>query len=309
MPRMNDPISLAIALSRDDRPIGSLDEWWQRHEDVSKNASRPIDRAILGGAIADRVGYAFASGYQAALGALVPDAAAKTALLATEEGGAHPRAITTSLRSASGPELTLDGKKQWCTMASFADVLLVVARVGEDETGRPRLRLARIHRVRAGVTMEPLPETPFAPEIPHAVVTLDSVRVRPEEVLEGDGYDRYLKPFRTVEDLHVHAALFGYLLALAVRSGSSPELVEALLTAIAAARGLADLDPSLSSTHLALAGLLTMSREVVSRAGRVIDAIGGDTAARWSRDLPLLGVAGRAREKRREVARERLLRS
>ena len=36
--------------------------------------------------------------------------------------------------------------------------------------------------------------------------------VEPEEVLPGDGYLRYLKPFRTVEDLYVQAALLGCLL-------------------------------------------------------------------------------------------------
>ena len=37
------------------------------------------------------------------------------------------------------------------------------------------------------------------------------------DLLPGDGYDIYLKPFRTIEDIHVHAALIGYLVGVARR--------------------------------------------------------------------------------------------
>ena len=50
-------------------------------------------------------------------------------------------------------------------------------------------------------------------EIPHAEVGLDRVRVEASAVLPGDGYADYVKPFRTIEDAHVHCALLGYLVA------------------------------------------------------------------------------------------------
>ena len=53
------------------------------------------------------------------------------------------------------------------------------------------------------MTIEDRPPTPFAPEIPHARITLANVTVRDEDVLPGDGYARYLKPFRTIEDTFV----------------------------------------------------------------------------------------------------------
>ena len=39
----------------------------------------------------------------------------------------------------------------------------------------------------------------FVPEISHAEVELDRVKVSDADVLPGDGYDDYLKPFRTIE--------------------------------------------------------------------------------------------------------------
>ncbi len=51
----------------------------------------PLEAAVRGGARADRVGYAFAAGYQAALRALFPLAPGQLgSLCATEAHGAHP---------------------------------------------------------------------------------------------------------------------------------------------------------------------------------------------------------------------------
>jgi hypothetical protein len=36
--------------------------------------------------------------------------------------------------------------------------------------------------------------------------------LRPEDLLPGDGYDRYLKPFRSIEDIHIQAATLAWVL-------------------------------------------------------------------------------------------------
>ncbi|MBZ0234822.1 MAG: acyl-CoA dehydrogenase family protein, partial [Deltaproteobacteria bacterium] len=192
---------------------------------------RPIDRAVHGGYEADRVGAAFVAGYSAALRALVPGAPPRTSLCATEAGGAHPRAITTRL----DPELRLVGAKRWSTLATEAELLLVVATIGADEAGRSRLKLVRVSPRAPGVTITAMPPPPFAPEVSHAELTLDT-QVAPADVLPGDGYTDYLKPFRTVEDIHVHGAMLGWLLGLAARHAWPHELVERLLAAVASLR-------------------------------------------------------------------------
>jgi alkylation response protein AidB-like acyl-CoA dehydrogenase len=256
---------------------------------------RPIDRAVRGGHDADRLGAAFVHGYRAALRALVPGAPARTSLCATEEGGAHPRAIATSLDD----ELRLRGAKKWATLAAEAELLLVVASVGSDDTGRNRLRLVKVSPTAPGVTITPMPPPPFAPEVGHAQIALDT-KVAAGDVLPGDGYDDYLKPFRTVEDIHVHAALLGWMLGLGERHGWPHELIERLLAGVAALRSLAAAPPLAAATHLALAGAIAATRELVERAPW--SSLDPEARARWERDRPLLDVAGRARTARLEAA-------
>ena len=49
------------------RACESVADWWPRHRTIALEHSDPIHQAIGGGFVADRVGWAFASGYQAAL--------------------------------------------------------------------------------------------------------------------------------------------------------------------------------------------------------------------------------------------------
>jgi acyl-CoA dehydrogenase len=256
---------------------------------------RPFDRAVRGAHDADRLGHAFVHGYGAALATLVPGVPARTSLCATEEAGNHPRAIATRLDT----DLRLRGAKTWSTLAHQAELLLVVASIGSDDTGRNRLRVVKVSPTAPGVTITPMPPPPFAPEIGHAEITFDT-RVAAGDVHPGDGYDDNLKPFRTVEDIHVHAALVGWMLGLGERHGWPRELIERLLAAVATLRGLATAPPLAPATHLALAGAIAQTRELVARAPWA--SLDTDTRARWERDRPLLEVAGRARTARLEAA-------
>ena len=260
---------------------------------------RPIDRALRGGHDAGGLGEAFVHGYRAALAALVPGVPSRTSLCATEEGGNHPRAITTTLDA----ELRLRGTKTWATLAGEAEALLVVASIGPDDAGKNRLRLVRVSPSAPGVTITPMPPPPFAPEIGHARIELDT-RVGAGDLLPGDGYDDYLKPFRTVEDIHVHGALLGWMLGLGERHGWAEDVIERLLAAALALRGLAAAPPRDPATHLALAGAIALGRELVERAPWT--TLPPDELARWQRDRPLLEVAGRARAARREAAWRRV---
>lgn len=279
--------------------IGSLEEWRSLHLQTIAGIERPIERAIAAAARMDRLGYAFASGYQAALSALYPGLTGSCALAATEEGGAHPRAINSSLRDGK-----VSGKKVWCTLSPVASEVLVVARTGEDESARPILKVARVRLDRAGVRIEPMPDAPFVPEIPHATVVFDAAAV--EEIFPGDGYSDYLKPFRTIEDIHVLAAALAHLSARGLREKWDLEVVEDLLGSLSSVIGLSVLPVGSPVTHLALAGAWRAASALFSRLDPLIAARGGDQAARWARDRPLFSVAQRARDARRAAARERL---
>jgi alkylation response protein AidB-like acyl-CoA dehydrogenase len=263
----------------------------------------PAHRAALGGLAAAGVGWAFACGYESALARLDPElarAGAVTALCATEQGGGHPRAIRTALTPAPGGGYVLAGTKSWVTLGADAEVLLVVATTGVDAQGRNRLRVARIPASRSGVRLEPGGATPFAPEIAHARAVFEAVPVADGELLAGDGYAAVLKPFRTIEDVHVLAAVLGWALAVARTSAWERTFLEEGVGLVLLLRALGAADPSSPATHVLLAGALASVK-------RLLDAAPWATAAAavrdaWARDRPLLDVASTVRAARREAA-------
>jgi len=282
--------------------VDQLHAWWEATTAQRAAWIDPFDRAFAGGACADRLGFAFAGGYAEALRALVPDLlpGSITALCATEEGGAHPRAIHTRLAATAPGRYELSGRKKWATVASAASSLLVVASTGE-EAGKNRLRVVRVRTDAPGVRLSPS-TAPFVPEIPHAEVELDRVIATDADLLPGDGYDDYLKPFRTIEDLHVHAALAGYLIGVARRHHFPHDLQERLLVLAVAARSLSRADPKAATTHAALAGILDLAHRLVDEFEPLWSQAPDDEWSRWQRDRSLLRVASNARTARRERA-------
>lgn len=288
----------------------TVDDWWPGHLARSRLWADPAARAIAGGFAADRVAWAFASGYQAALHALVPDLPddALAAFCVTEEQGNRPRDIRSTVRALPGGGWQLDGAKRWTTLGPAGTLLLVAAASAEPaDDGRPRLQLLRVPVPSAGLQITAMPPTRFVPEVPHATLTLDGVRLAADALLPGDGYARYVKPFRTLEDLHVTLAVLAYLLREA-RARAWPEAYrEQLVAAIALLAALADEDPQASVTHVALAGALHLAHGLYTQAQPLWAAAGDDAAAlRWQRDAALFAVAGTARQLRAAAAWQRL---
>lgn len=285
------------------RSCESIEEFWPRIVESMKDfGSATVDCAIAAGAAADRLGWAFVAGYHQALLRLVPglDAHQPTALAATESGGGRPSAIETRLER-EGTQWRLSGEKSFVTLGAYARQVLVVASCGQRPAdGRNDLRLVRVDAARAGLVFEPLPSIPFAPEIAHARLSLNNVLVDDSEVLEGDGYARYLKPFRTIEDLHVVGAVLGYLTRAAYRSDAREHMLE-LLTLIATVRHLAERRPDDAEAHLTLAGVFASLRRFVGQLD-FVHVLPAEERLRWERDQPLLSVANHARQQRTEAA-------
>ena len=261
----------------------------------------PIERALWAGLHADRIAYAFVGGYGAALAQLVSSLPRRfptqLSLCATESGGAHPRQIATRL-DADGGRLRLVGEKTFATLATVADELLVVASEGIDGGGKNRLRLVRVRPDAKGVEIVEKAPLPFAPELPHAVVRLRGVSVDDADVLPGDGYDDYLKPFRTVEDTHVLAATVGYLIGVARTYGFDRAIVTELAALTVVLVDLAARAPGEPLTHLLLAGAFATLRRVNASLGPEWDRVSPDERARWLRDQPILMVADGVRNQR-----------
>ena len=297
-------------------PYSDLNAWMRQLAECPFTGQ--VERALWGGFHADRLGYAFVAGYSAALHRLFEHAArvqnlpatrpfperplpARLSLCATEAGGGHPRSIATRLDERGGA-LVLQGEKTFATLAPLAEELLVVASRGLEADGRNRLRLVRVKPNVPGVTITRRPDTPFAPEVPHAVVRFSGAVVENEDVLPGDGYDHYLKPFRTIEDTHVLASTVGYLHG-ATRAHDFGREVGAELVSLA--RALIDVGargPAAPLTHIVLAGLFASVRRLADSLDAAWQKAPEGERARWHRDRPLLKVADVVRTKRTEVA-------
>lgn len=285
--------------------------WWPGHLQSMRTWRNPMDLAIVGGFNADRVGWAFASGYQAALHALFPEVPEDriAALCVTEADGNSPKAIKSTLHRQDGGWL-LNGAKRWTTLGPDGALFFVAARDAAAPGERAVIRIARVAADAPGVTVQPMPATRFVPEVPHAQLHFENVRVGGKALLPGDGYDDYVKPFRTVEDLHINAAVVAYLVREARRLGWSADWIERALTALHALRALAGEGASAPATHVALAGALAWTAALVSESEKFWDAAADDAAReRWTRDRELLGVTGGARAQRTLRAWERLGRS
>lgn len=295
------PTSAALA--------SSLASVWGAYRDARADGVDPFHAAVTIGTRVDRLGFAFALGYSAALERLVPGVELPCALCVTEAGGNHPRAITSTLEASSaGDGYVLKGAKTFVTFGNEAKTMIVAARAGQRADGKPEIAVVRIPSDREGVTLHELPDIPFVPEIPHARVELDDVRVADGERLDGDGYLEYVKPFRTVEDIHVLAAAAAYALGLTRRGRGSGELAAELLLAVAALDRLRDERPSDAQVHLALHGVIqNLTRAFAGEAfGELLEAAPAEERARWLRDQKLLRVANSARQARFQKAASQL---
>jgi hypothetical protein len=309
---VDDALAYLLRTAPSRGSIASLSAWFERLGACPYE--RPLDRALWAGFEADRLGFAFVGGYRAALDALISFAAGATgaatplpalalrlSLAATESGGAHPRAIALSLTS-HGDRLLLDGEKTFATLASIADELLVVASEGSSQNGKNSLRVVRVRTDAPGLTITDRAPTPFAPEIPHARLHFAGVAVAAADLLPGDGYSIYLKPFRTIEDVHVLAATLGYLLKVARAYEFRRSVVEDAFALAVGLRSAHLAGPLAPETHIALAGLFHQARQLISEHDGEWEKTDFDTRDRWRRDLGLLAVAEGARGQRTEAA-------
>ena len=206
----------------------------------------PFELAVLGGR-AMATPLAFLVGYQAALRVLWPSAPASLgALCATERRSVRPADMQTRLEN-----LRLTGSKDFVTAGLDAEWLLVAAR-SEADGEKPRLQLAVVYPGEAGVTLEALPTLPLMPEVGHARLQLHQAAC---ERLAGDGWDAYVKPFRSLEDLYVLAALVAWLYGVGQESAWPQDLRLRLLGLLGGcAEGSRQCADS-AACHLLLGGL------------------------------------------------------
>jgi acyl-CoA dehydrogenase len=289
--------------------INSLEDWKTEAGKFAKLFKCPVDRAIGLGFMSEQMAYAFSSGFYAALQELLPflkpDCAA--AFCVSEEGGNHPGMIKARIDSITdgkniGVGWKITGYKSFVTGADKAELLFVAVSAGFDSAGKNKIQLVRLDKAAEGVTIKPLKQLPFIPEIAHAGVQLNEVVVSDDQILPGDGYADYVKPFRILEDMHVSAAILGYLYRQAVDYDWSGFARERLISLMLLIKQLTGMNTDSSQLAICFAGFQQQMGRLLKDLHVCWESVGGNKKEAWFRDVKLLGIAEKAREKRLEKA-------
>lgn len=290
-----------------DTTFDSFAEWHPAFLRGISGWNLPLEWAVVGGCVGDRLAYAFAAGYQSALRRLFPFLPIEkvASFCVTEAGGGHPRAIQCQLIQDADQWL-IHGEKTFVTSANEAEILIITASQGIDEFGQNHISVIQIPHDTDGAIIETLPDMPFVPEISHGKVILDHCPISSKQLLAGDGYLNYIKPFRTVEDLHVFAGILGYLFRVATLHQLDTRLREDILACIVTAHHLAGMFASKTPVHLALAGFIRQFRTLILAFEFHLVQVDEATRSRWMRDKQLFTIAESVREKRRESAWEKV---
>ncbi|EJN19680.1 acyl-CoA dehydrogenase [Pseudomonas sp. GM79] len=253
-------------------------------------AVSPFELAVAGGRLMATPGLAFLVGYQAALRMLWPSAPLSLgALCATEQRSLRVADMQTRLR-----DLRLNGRKDFVTAGDAADWLLVAAR--SEEPGEvPRLNLAVVYPGEPGVRLEKLAPMPLMPDIGHGRLFLDNALC---ELLAGDGWDAYVKPFRTLEDIYVLSAMTAWLFGVGQDSDWPQTLQLRLLALLAGCAEVSRQAPNNPAGHVLLGGLFAQFDGLKAEVNQALADGPPQWAAMWQRDQTVMDLAAGARGKR-----------
>lgn len=250
----------------------------------------PFELATVGGRLMATPGLAFLVGYQAALRMLWPSAPPSLgALCATEQRSLRVADMQTRL---SG--LRVSGRKDFVTAGDAADWLLVAAR-SEESGETARLSLAVVYPGEPGVRVEKLPAIPLMPDISHGRLFLDNALC---ELLAGDGWDAYVKPFRTLEDIYVLSAMTAWLYGVGHDSAWPQALQLRLLALLAGCAEVSRHAPNNPVGHILLGGLFAQFDGLKAEINQALAEGPPHWAAMWQRDQSVMDLAAGARGKR-----------
>lgn len=250
----------------------------------------PFELAVAGGRRMATPGLAFLVGYQAALRMLWPSAPLSLgALCATEQRSLRPADMLTRLT-----DLRLSGAKDFVTAGDAADWLLIAAR-SEEAGATPRLSLAVVYPGEPGVTVETLPALPLMPDISHGRLHLDGALC---ELLAGDGWDAYVKPFRTLEDVYVLSAMTAWLYGVGQDSDWPQTLQLRLLALLAGCAEMSRQPPNNPAGHVLLGGLFAQFDALKTEIDQALSEGDPQWAQMWQRDQAVMQLASGARAKR-----------
>lgn len=222
---------LSISKNYSLKTYTSTQEWAKDYYHYTKKES-PFEQALIGGFMCQQFSFSFMAGYQAALDKMFPNIAPNElkALCVSEKKGGHPKAMQTTLINHR-----VNGLKTYVTAGTDAAHLLVQCKTEEEVDGRPLFKIVHIpsNAKDIEITNFELPfvkeGVPLMQEVRHGKLLLNDTLIEDNQILVGNGYVDYTKPFRTLEDIHVAVACQAMLLRQAIEYGWDEDLRDQLL--------------------------------------------------------------------------------
>lgn len=239
---------LQLAKTRPLKSYSSTKEWAVDYFQLTRDQA-PIEKAIIGGFCCQQFSFAFMAGYQAALEKMFPTIAPHQvkALCVSEGKGIPLNAIKTTLVNNR-----INGLKNYITAGSEVQHLLVLCRTEESKNGRPLLKMVHLPSDTANCQITDF-EMPFMQEVKHGKLALDNTKILDNQILEGDGFSEYTKPFRTLEDICIAAAHQSMLLRQAIDYQWDESIRDHLLFQLFSLKNLINLPLVAKETHLLVA--------------------------------------------------------
>lgn len=282
----------------------TLAQWLPAWREASGTygGSGPYVAAIAAALRADRMAWVFFSGYQGALHAGFiggpVNADRRVAAFCANESGRKLTGITTALRK-SDHALCLQGRKSWLFGGVDDLDMFVLARAADAPASGPgSLAIVRVPSTAAGVELSAPRAQGVVPELPHLEVGFGNVHVVSGQLLEGDGYRDFARPFRLREDVFVTGCTLAFLLAQGHRAGWPTPWRQRCLAVLLTLGECASLSASDVRTELVTAGALALAGELIDQAEQFLASNESAAGARWRRDKPLLGGGKEARRQR-----------
>lgn len=283
----------------------SIVEWKKQILPRMNAWNEPLDRAMAGGFMADRLAFAFLAAYQSALQKQFPflKPGQLAAFCVSEQGGSKPKAMQTLIEPFE-QGFQLNGSKTFVTCAEHAEVLLVAARDTTENLAQPSIKIAVIQATNTGVRIEEDKVLPFMSELQKGRLQLKQCYCSAESLLAGDGYAKHVKPFSPLEAFFVMAAGLCYLLRLARLYDWPSSFIEQCLLLLHAIQSADYANPESPTNQLLLNGLRAQLNALVAQTehSEYWSLSDEQVYKRWLRDKAVLMFSDRSHAIRLERA-------
>jgi acyl-CoA dehydrogenase len=223
---MTDSLYFRLLFQEIDHRPTNIKDWIEHHQKIPENSENSFEKAVFSGFSSSQLSFAFLSGYEAAC-YFISKKRLSCVCVTENTKGSPSKSINTRITKIDENFSTLKGEKSFVTFGEHCKYLLIFAK---DDEGVVRCVLLNSNQ--QGIEFEsPVKKLNFLNEIPHSKIKLD-LKISNEWILKGDGYIHYLKPFRTIEDIHVFGSFLGYFIRVGRLSHWSENLLIKMLKLI-----------------------------------------------------------------------------